>query len=180
MANTSVKQMGVFKKALNLLSPASAKEAGFKAVQQNINARKTMLNNIDSAFKTIITDSSKEASEKAMKTLKGYGFRPKDGEDIVEAATAFQAKAQSFKPDEKLFKSNRREFLKKDHLSKPDFIAGAAKDYFVDAAPEALGARYGAIAGGYIGGALSTRYVSGGTATRNSKGERDIAGIPFI
>ena len=180
MANASVKEIDVFKKALNLLSPKNAKEAGFRAVQENINARKAMLSNIDSAFKTVITDSSKEATDKAMKVLRGHGFRPKDGEDIVEAATAFQAKAQSFKPDEKLFKSNRKEFLKKDHLSKPDFVAGATKEYFTNGSKAELAARYGTIAGGYVGGALGIRYADGGTATRNSKGERDIAGIPFI
>ena len=41
-------------------------------------------------------------------------------------------------------------------------------------------ARIGAAAGLYAGGAIGTRYLTGGTLTYNNEGESDIAGIPFI
>lgn len=44
----------------------------------------------------------------------------------------------------------------------------------------AFGVRLGTSTGAYAVGALGTRFLSGGTITRNDKGERDIAGIPFI
>jgi hypothetical protein len=40
--------------------------------------------------------------------------------------------------------------------------------------------RVGAAGGAYMGAATGARYLSGGGLTYNNKGERDIAGIPFI
>ena len=54
------------------------------------------------------------------------------------------------------------------------------KDYYTNGTAAERGARTGVTAGAYVGGALGTRMLAGGTATRNSKGERDVAGIPFI
>lgn len=41
-------------------------------------------------------------------------------------------------------------------------------------------ARIGAAGGVYAGAAVGTRAINGGGATYNNRGERDIAGIPFI
>ncbi len=41
-------------------------------------------------------------------------------------------------------------------------------------------ARGGMALAAFGGAALATRYADGGSLTRNSKGEKDIAGIPFI
>lgn len=46
---------------------------------------------------------------------------------------------------------------------------------------EAFGTRrIGATVGAYAGLALGTRMIAGGSATRNNRGERDIAGVPFV
>lgn len=55
----------------------------------------------------------------------------------------------------------------------------AAKDYF-DPRREGALKRAGILGGLYAASAIGTRYANGGTLTRNSDGEDDIAGIPFI
>lgn len=44
----------------------------------------------------------------------------------------------------------------------------------------AVAARNGAALATLGAGAVGLRYASGGTATMNNRGERDIAGIPFV
>ncbi len=61
---------------------------------------------------------------------------------------------------------------------KIDYYAGATQAYFNT--PGKRAARIGTAAGVYAAGALGVRGLAGGSATRNSSGERDIAGIPFI
>lgn len=56
----------------------------------------------------------------------------------------------------------------------------AAKDYFVGGGFKQNSARIGAAAGIYGAAAIGGRAISGGGATYNSQGQRDIAGIPFI
>lgn len=57
--------------------------------------------------------------------------------------------------------------------------ANAAKDYF-NPKGENFGKRVGILSGVYAASAIGTRYANGGTLTKNSNGEDDIAGIPFI
>ena len=59
-----------------------------------------------------------------------------------------------------------------------DYYSKAAKAYFNT--PGKRGARIGAAAGAYAAGAVGIRLMDGGSLTRNSSGERDIAGIPFF
>lgn len=55
------------------------------------------------------------------------------------------------------------------------------KDYFWDSATKQERiARIGTATAGVYAGANAVRYATGGTVTYNSKGERDIAGIPFV
>ena len=56
-----------------------------------------------------------------------------------------------------------------------------AKDYFWDSANKTQkAARIGTVAGMAGASALGGRYMSGGNAMYNSKGERDIVGVPFM
>lgn len=62
-------------------------------------------------------------------------------------------------------------------------VAGGlvAKDYLWDGATKAQRAtRIGTVAAGYGVASGAARYVSGGSTMYNSKGERDIAGVPFM
>lgn len=65
-----------------------------------------------------------------------------------------------------------------------DYLAASrevAKDYFWTGATKGQRAvRFGTVAAGYGVASGTTRYLSGGSMTYNSKGERDIAGIPFM
>lgn len=66
-----------------------------------------------------------------------------------------------------------------ENIAKLPFKAAAdVKAYYSN---EAFGTRriVGTI-GAYAGLSLGVRSIAGGTATRNNKGERDIAGVPFI
>ena len=64
------------------------------------------------------------------------------------------------------------------NVGKAEYYTKAAGAYFTE--PGKRAARIGAAAGAYAGANLGVRALTGGTATRNSSGERDIAGIPFI
>lgn len=55
-----------------------------------------------------------------------------------------------------------------------------AKHYFTGGDFTQNAARIGAATAAYGGVAVGTRYLSGGSATTNNQGRRDIAGIPFI
>lgn len=55
-----------------------------------------------------------------------------------------------------------------------------AKDYFMSGDLGTNAMRWGAVAGAYGGLAVGTRALTGGSATTNNQGQRDIAGIPFI
>ncbi len=59
-------------------------------------------------------------------------------------------------------------------------LLGHAKDYYFSGDLGTNAARWGATAGAYGAAAVGTRYMTGGTATTNNRGQRDIAGIPFI
>lgn len=54
------------------------------------------------------------------------------------------------------------------------------KDYFVGGDWKQNGARIGAATAAVGAAAVGTRYMSGGSATHNNQGRRDIAGIPFV
>lgn len=62
--------------------------------------------------------------------------------------------------------------------SKADFYSRAAGAYFLEDGKKA--ARIGTAVGAYAGVSMGIRSLDGGTATRNSSGERDIAGVPFF
>lgn len=74
-------------------------------------------------------------------------------------------------------------FFKYGNKAKGYGTAGAkmGKEYFWDGASASQRVtRIGAGVAGYAGVNMVGRALNGGTATRNNKGERDIAGIPFI
>lgn len=61
-------------------------------------------------------------------------------------------------------------------------LKGGVRDYYSgdSVSKEARMARIGATSGAVAGIGIGSRFLSGGNATTNSKGERDIVGIPFI
>lgn len=60
-----------------------------------------------------------------------------------------------------------------------NIMFNTAKNYYNPNSSN-FGARVGVTAGAYMAGAIGLRYADGGTLTRNSNGESDIAGIPGI
>ena len=59
-------------------------------------------------------------------------------------------------------------------------LRGLAKGYYFSDDLGANALRWGATAAAYGGVATGTRAITGGSATTNNQGQRDIAGIPFI
>lgn len=55
-----------------------------------------------------------------------------------------------------------------------------AKEYFMSGDMGTNAMRWGAAASIYGAGAVGTRALTGGNATTNNQGQRDIAGIPFL
>jgi hypothetical protein len=55
-----------------------------------------------------------------------------------------------------------------------------SKQYLLGGDIKRNAARIGTVAAGVEAANMGARYLSGGTATRNNKGEHDIAGIPFF
>lgn len=62
--------------------------------------------------------------------------------------------------------------MRKDRLKNYYFGEGVSS--------EARYARFGVTGAGIIGASIGSRYATGGGLTRNSKGERDIIGVPFL
>ena len=69
---------------------------------------------------------------------------------------------------------------RKDQLDARKELLGHAKDYFFSGDMGTNAMRWGAAATAYGGVAVGTRVLTGGSATTNNQGRRDIAGIPFI
>ena len=55
-----------------------------------------------------------------------------------------------------------------------------AQDYYTSGNFAQTATRVGVTAGAYMVGASGARYLSGGSMDYNSKGERDIVGVPFV
>lgn len=76
-------------------------------------------------------------------------------------------------------KTRNKEFS--EALKKPAKDLGkGVKDYYTTGTAGRKATRIGATVGAYGVAAVGTRYMTGGTATTNNRGERDIAGIPFL
>lgn len=63
-------------------------------------------------------------------------------------------------------------------MGKAEYAMKATQSYFTE--PGKQKARIGAAVGTYAAGSVGVRLLDGGTLTRNSSGERDIAGLPFF
>ena len=59
-------------------------------------------------------------------------------------------------------------------------LRNEARDYFMTDKMGTNAMRWGAAASIYGAGAVGTRTLTGGSATTNNQGQRDIAGIPFL
>lgn len=58
--------------------------------------------------------------------------------------------------------------------------AGLTKEYFTGGSAAQNLTRMGTVGGAYMGVNLAGRGLTGGSLTKNNKGESDIAGIPFL
>ena len=183
MANKSAQNTSIFKKAFGLLKSDTAIEAGVKAVGDSLNNR---LKNAQEALELVGQASQKGIDPgdqaKILETLKDtYGFKGvKEGDNIADELLNFRNTIIENVPDIDAFNENPAKFIRNDLGSHWDFGKAMIKDYYTNGTAAERGARIGVTAGAYIGGALGMRMLAGGTATRNSKGERDVAGIPFI
>ena len=76
-------------------------------------------------------------------------------------------------------KTRNKEFA--EALKQPGKDLGRGiKDYYTTGTLGRKATRIGATVGAYGVAAVGTRYMTGGSATTNNRGQRDIAGIPFV
>lgn len=184
MANKSAQNTSIFKKAFGLLKSDTAVGAGIKTVREGLESKVKYADEIDDLFsKYANAMSSKNKNTKlaqeTLDELKNKGFKQGDG-DVLEELLQFKAKVDGARADMKAFDEDPLSYMRGNMKAGFDYNRGFLKDYYTNATPAQKKARIGATVGAYAGGALGIRALSGGTLTRNSKGERDIAGIPFI
>ena len=76
-------------------------------------------------------------------------------------------------------KTRKKEYAEAMKQPAKDLRRGV-KSYYTDGDGWQKAARYGATGAALGTAAVGARYMTGGTATTNNRGQRDIAGIPFI
>lgn len=107
----------------------------------------------------------------------GYA-NPRTMEDMATTAKNIQDDLTSKARNYNDLRSNS--FLGAESYEQAGRIAiDATKDYF-NPKGENFGKRIAVLGGVYAASSIGTRYANGGTLTKNSNGEDDIAGIPFI
>lgn len=165
-----------------------------KAVQfRHVNAEQSQLNVIDRAFRdhdnsktfnSALQDKAERISYSLDKAEKGSAkykrlhaqqtaLQNHLGIDDAEFAKRKQAVIDGGK------KKRRDEYAEAMKQPGTD-LRRAVSDYYTTGSGMQKGIRAGATIGALGVGAVGTRYMSGGTATTNNKGQRDIAGIPFV
>lgn len=167
-ANKVVGKNGLFSKAIDAISPMSSMRRAKgdvatrlgKKVSTNTNAMKELGNQMGA----VGDDAEKLASlSSKMESLEGKNNALKDRIKII---------------GEKGFRGASVE-------DKAHMVGQGVLNYYNPMANPSISKgqmalRYGATAGAVGAGAIGTRYANGGDLTHNSKGEKDIAGIPFI
>lgn len=166
-----------------VMSTSSSFEKAFADERSRVGKELKELNNFRrGAAKTRaeeIMNGVKVRKSKVASDFEKMGYaNPRTMEDMATTAKSIQddliSKAQNYND---LYSNS---FLKTDSYTQAGRITvGAAKDYF-NPKGENFGKRIGILGGLYAASAIGTRYADGGTLTRNSDGEDDIAGIPFI
>lgn len=181
MGNPSAEKLGLFNRVFNLIDPSDATKAGYKAVGKGLKKQHDKFDDISKAYKSYVTGAGKDAQRKqAIEALRKNGFRPNNKSSISDQIDAFHIAKKDKLPNLKKFDRNPSNYIESNPSTIPNFVAGATKDYFTNGTKGQLAARYGAVAAGYAGVSTASRYLTGGTATRDSYGNKDIAGIPFV
>lgn len=177
------------------------KDDGLYDAVRNLNAKsakQSQLSTIDKAMRNAKTskdynealaEGTKKISERATKadagSIKGQGLSERLS--VMEQAQtsargmsedAFQAQRQRLKTDS--YKKQRSRDISDDLNPASKNVLSATKGYFATDDMKTNAVRAAAAAGALGTVAVGTRYLSGGSATVNNRGERDIAGIPFI
>ena len=174
--------------------------AGFFAKWgNNLNANKTITHAIKKDMRTArrversaVASATKHAGTDAGKTAKNIAKRAHEEGNAAKGAGKFmKGKDMSTIDAIKSYRNSRLNvaegFAKDGKLGTMGKIAsdmGTAKSlagsYFMGGTAAQNATRIGTVGAGYMGVNLAGRGLTGGTLTKNNKGERDIAGIPFI
>ena len=192
-SNANAEKVNIFKRAIDISSSkVASKDAAIKKAKEAKESYENMLNAVKSAE---ITEKGFKSLDKSVQKdfLKnGQGRKAEDWWTDGEARTSFlmdlsdgaKLKQQAL---DNLSDSTNGVFIKDTPIRNSLGIrAAGAKAFMKDFYSPSVngwgvtGLRAGATGLAYMGLATGARYINGGTFTRNSSGERDIAGIPFI
>lgn len=196
-SNAKAEAVNVFKRAIDISSSkVASKDAAIKKAKE---AKKTYDNIVDTLSKTAATEEGfKSLSPKLRKEfLKGGAGEGKLANDAWWAGDdLYRASFIKNYEDKAIIQQNALDSL--ENASTGIFFgdspisetyksrAAGAKAFMKDFYSPSVngwgvtGLRAGATGLAYMGLATGARYINGGTFTRNSSGERDIAGVPFI
>ena len=171
---------GSFTDEYNKMRKASAKRSGAREAADLLKAGK--LDVLDSRIKAeeanVLARSNKGNQKGAERAAAGANERQEllDGYKQLAAHTNGDDLAKSFK----MLSNGRIDAANEAQREALRGMGQAAKNYYFDGTLGERALRIGATAGAVGAAAVGTRYATGGTATTNNRGQRDIAGIPFI
>lgn len=167
-ANKAVGKNGLFSKAMDAINPMSSMRRAKGDVA-------TRLGNKVSTNKNAMEELGKQIGEVGddLEKLASLGDKMESLE-IKNKALADRIKT-----------INEKGFKGSSVGDKAHMIGQGVLNYYNPAANPGISKgqmalRYGVTAGAVGAGAIGARYASGGDLTHNSKGKKDIAGIPFI
>lgn len=164
----------------------------------NLNANKTVGSAITKDLKNARRTSTKlkktagvtKDADEAADLLKSAAEATAKGDSARDVGKFMKGRDQSTSEAIESYRNSRRgnaARIKGSELGTLDKIGsdlGTAKSlagsYFMGGSAAQNATRIGTAAGGVMGVSLAGRGLTGGSLTKNNKGERDIAGIPFL
>ena len=182
--------------AVNML-----KDDGLYDAVRNLNsksAKQSQLTTVDKAMKNAksakeyneaLASGASKLSERATKAGTGSmkGSALAERVSVMETAqnkargmseSAFQEQRTKIKSGD--YKKQRSQAISDELNPASKGVLSATKGYFTTDDMMTNAVRAGAVAGALGTAAVGGRCLSGGSATVNNRGERDIAGIPFV
>ena len=167
-ANEAVGKNGLFAKAIDAINPMSSMRRAKGDVATKLGKK---------------VSANKNAMEELGEKMGAVG-------DDAEKLTSLGSKMKSLKSKNEALTGriktiNEKGFKGSSIEDKAHMIGQGVLNYYNPAANPAISKgqmalRYGATAGAVGAAAIGTRYANGGDLAYNGKGERDIAGIPFV
>lgn len=167
-ANKVVGENGLFSKAIDAISPMSSMRRAKGDVATRLGKK---------------VSTNKNAMEELGKKMETVG-------DDAEKLAGLGSKMESLESKNKALKDRIKTIGEKGFKGasvedKAHMIGQGVLNYYNPVANPSISKgqmalRYGATAGTVGAAAIGARYANGGDLTHNSKGEKDIAGIPFI